>query len=83
MATTTTVRCPVLGADVALVTDFEGNPISIICGEYDEETGTCRLKTAVFEGGPLAQLLERTAEHTTATRGTACSVRTLLSPPRS
>lgn len=71
----TSIRCPVLGAHVTRVTDFEGNVIRIICREYEQSTGACRLKKAAFEGGPLAQLLERMSEETLNTRGTLCDLR--------
>jgi hypothetical protein len=71
----TSVRCPVLGAHVTRVTDFEGNVMTIICAEYDESSGTCRLKKAALEGGPLAQLLERTSEEALNTRSTLCVLR--------
>lgn len=70
----TSVRCPVLGAEVGCLTDLEGNVLRIICDEYVED-GTCRLKASARQGGPLAQLLERVAEHTLDVRGTACSLR--------
>ena len=69
------VRCPVLNAHVARVTDLEGNVTRIICAEYDAADGSCRLKNATREGGPLAQLLERTSEHALDTRSTACVLR--------
>jgi hypothetical protein len=72
----TSVRCPVLGAEVGRVTDFEGNVLEIICAEYRDD-GTCRLKTTARQGGPLTQLLERVSEHTLDTRGTTCSLRAL------
>jgi hypothetical protein len=72
--TMTSIRCPVLGADVACVTDLEGSVLRVICEEYGDD-GTCRLKTSALRGGPLAQLLERVSEHTLDTHGTACSLR--------
>lgn len=66
----TSIRCPVLGAYVTCVTDLEGAMTRIICAEYDESTGSCRLKKAALEGGPLAQLLERMSEDTLNTRST-------------
>lgn len=71
----TSIRCPVLGAHVTRVTDLEGNVTRIICGEYEESTGTCRLKKTALEGGPLAQLLERMSEDTLNTRSTLCVLR--------
>jgi hypothetical protein len=67
-----TLTCPVLGAAVTQVTDLEDRIQSLICPEYDRATGECRLKTRATRGGPLAQLLERVAEHTLATRSTLC-----------
>jgi hypothetical protein len=69
------IRCPVLGAHVTCVTDFEGMVTRIICPEYDESDGTCRAKKRAYEGGPLAQLLERTSEETLGTRSTVCELR--------
>jgi hypothetical protein len=67
-----TLTCPVLGATVTQVTDLEGGIQSLICPEYDRPTGECRLKMSATRGGPLAQLLERVAENTLATRSTRC-----------
>jgi hypothetical protein len=71
----TSIRCSVLGAHVTRVTDFEGNVVRIICAEYEESSGTCRLKKTALEGGPLAQLLERMSEDTLNTRSTLCVLR--------
>ena len=71
----TSIRCPVLGAHVTQVTDLEGNVTRIICAEYEDATGVCRLKKTALDGGPLAQLLERLSEHTLETRGTLCILR--------
>ena len=68
----TSIRCPVLGAHVTLVTDLEGKVTRIICAEYEEATGACSLNKAALEGGPLAQLLERVSEDTLKTRSTLC-----------
>ena len=68
----TSIRCPVLGAHITRLTDFEGHVNRIICAEYQESTGTCRLKRTALEGGPLAQLLERLSEETLNTRSTVC-----------
>jgi hypothetical protein len=38
-----TVRCDVLGANVTRITDLEGAVTRIICSEYQESTGACRL----------------------------------------
>jgi hypothetical protein len=69
------IRCPVLGAHVTCITDLEGNVVRILCGEYQEVTGACRLKTSASQGGPLSQLLERVAENTLASPGVLCSLR--------
>jgi hypothetical protein len=69
----TSIRCPVLGAHVIRVTDFEGSVTRMICPEYVD--GTCRLEKAALEGGPLAQLLERVSEGTLETRNTMCVLR--------
>jgi hypothetical protein len=55
----TSIRCPVLGAHVTCVTDLEGSVTT----------------PAAFEGGPLAQLLERMSEDTLNTRSTLCVLR--------
>ena len=70
----TSVRCPVLGANVTRIADFEGEPTTIICAEYETPTGACRLNTHAFEGGPLSQLLERVEEHTLGSRTTRCDL---------
>jgi hypothetical protein len=46
----TSVRCSVLGAYVTCVTDLEGSVARIICAEYDQSTGSCRLKKTALEG---------------------------------
>jgi hypothetical protein len=66
------VRCPVIGAIVSRVVDFEGETTKIICAEYDEQTGMCRLKKSVSKGGMLSQLLERVSEDSLYTRNTRC-----------
>lgn len=71
----TTVRCPVLGSNVMRVIDFEGTVTRVICPEYQTPGGTCRLKTAVAKGGPLARLLERRDEETLAEHGNTCGLR--------
>jgi hypothetical protein len=66
------VRCPVLGANVTRVTSLEGETTQIICAEYDEPTGMCRLKTNATQGGMLSQLLERVSEDALNTKSTRC-----------
>jgi hypothetical protein len=66
------VRCPVLGAKVTCVTDLEGETTQVICPEYEESTGMCRLKRNVSQAGMLGQLLERVSEETLDSRTTRC-----------
>lgn len=68
------VSCPVAHAVVTRVTDFEGATIRMICPEYEEPTGICRLKQRAREGGPLSQLLERLSEQTLDESTTRCTV---------
>ena len=70
-----TIRCPVLGAPVTQVSDFEGSVTRVICNEYDASNGSCRLKRSTREGGLLAQFLERVSEETLDTRSTLCVMR--------
>jgi hypothetical protein len=69
------VSCPVAHTTVTRVTDLEGNTTQVICPEYAGTAGVCRLKTRSLEGGPLAQLLDRLAEHRLDRRTTRCDVR--------
>ena len=69
------ILCPVLGAHITQVTDLEGTTIRVICAEYEESTGACRLKKSAREGGPLSQLLERAREDALDTRSTRCIFR--------
>lgn len=68
------IHCHVLGSHVTRVTDLEGRVTKVICAEY-QPNGTCRLKEAALEGGPLAQLLERASEETLDTRSTVCDLK--------
>ena len=68
----TSIRCPVLGAHISRVTDFEGHVTKIICADHEKSTGTCRLRRTALDGGPLAQLLKRVSEETLDTRGARC-----------
>jgi hypothetical protein len=68
----TTVHCPVIGSNVTRVTDLEDRPTKIICSEYQEPTGICRLKQRAKEGGMLSQLLERVSEGTLDTKDVRC-----------
>jgi hypothetical protein len=66
------IRCPVLGAHVSRITNLEGEVTDLICSEYEETTGICRLKRNASRGGPLAQFLERESENTLDTRTDRC-----------
>jgi hypothetical protein len=57
------------------VTDLEGDVTRVICPEYEEPTGICRLKRSVQESGPLGQFLERVSEESLATPGARCILR--------
>lgn len=70
-------RCPVSGEPVTQVTNFEGGVTRVICPEYDDLEGTCRLMKTALQGGPLTQLLERHTEHTLGTRTTECVLKWL------
>ena len=69
---TATVHCPVIGSNITRMTDFEGQPTKIICSEYQEPLGTCRLKRRAKEGGMLSQFLERVSEGTLDTKDVRC-----------
>jgi hypothetical protein len=71
------ISCPVIGVHVSRITNLEGEVERVICSEYEESTGICRLKRHVSRGGPLAQFLERGAENTLDTRTERCH----LGPP--
>jgi hypothetical protein len=70
----TLVRCSVLGGNVTRVTNLEGETMKIICAEYEEPTGICRLKKRVSQGGMLSQLLERVSEDTLDSKNTRCAL---------
>ncbi len=67
------ILCPVLGGHITLVTDLEGMTSQVICPEYEESGGTCRLKKAARQGGPLSEFLERAREEALANRSTRCN----------
>jgi len=73
--TISSVKCSVLGATVTRVTDLEGQMTKVICSEYVEPTGSCRLKATASQGGMLSQLLERVSENTLDTKSTRCILR--------
>jgi hypothetical protein len=70
-----TIRCHVLGATVTRITDLEGAVSRIICPEYQESTGFCRLLCNADSGGPLSRLLERLAEGELGRRSARCHLR--------
>jgi hypothetical protein len=67
--------CHVLGGHVTRITSLEGGSVRIICAEYEEPTGDCRLKKAGRQGGPLSQLLERVADEALDTKSVSCHLR--------
>jgi hypothetical protein len=71
----TSVRCHVLGTNVTCVTDLEGSVTQVVCGEYDQLTGLCRVKQGALAGGPLSRLVQRVADGTLAGHGTRCDLR--------
>lgn len=70
-----TVYCPVIRSNVTRVTDLEGQPSKVICSEYQEPTGICRLKKGAKDGGMLSQLLQRVSESTLDTKDLNCVLR--------
>jgi hypothetical protein len=66
--------CHVLGTTVTRVTDLEGWVERVICPHYDEAGRICTLRADALNVGPLAQLLERVAEDTLASRGSRCEL---------
>jgi hypothetical protein len=69
-----TAFCHVNGTTVSRVVDLEGEVTKVICPEYVEPTGICRLRSEALKGGPLARLLERVEEDTLAERGARCAL---------
>ncbi len=67
-----TVPCHVLGSNVTRVTDFEGAVTRLLCPEYDEHTGICRIREQASRGGPLSALLERLDEDALDRRDARC-----------
>jgi len=65
------IRCSVLGARVTRVVDLEGNVTQVICAEYKPD-GTCALKKAALDEGPLAQLLDRASAEALSSRDVRC-----------
>ena len=72
--TISTVHCHVLPGTVTRVADLEGQTTRIICPEFDEATGQCRLRQRELEGGPLGRLLVRTAQEDLDTSSARCAL---------
>jgi hypothetical protein len=68
------VRCSVLGAKVACLTDLNGDTVRVLCTAHEESTAICRLKHGPSRGGPLSQLLER-RETTSPPKDRTCHLR--------
>ena len=66
--------CHVREGQVTVVTDLEGAVVRLICPEYDESSGSCRIRTGVLSGGPLSQLLERVEEDTLDKPAVRCAL---------
>jgi len=71
----TTIHCQVLGATVTRITDLEGAVSRVICPEYQESTGLCRLLSNADKDGPLSRLLERVADGGLGRRSPRCDLR--------
>ena len=56
------VFCHVSQTHVPVVTDLEGSITRLVCAEYEEATGLCRLRKTALNGGPLSNLLESTVD---------------------
>jgi hypothetical protein len=55
-------------------TDLEGVITHVICPEYEEPTGICRLKRSAEMSAPLSRLLERVSEDTLETHTNGCDL---------
>jgi len=71
----TTTHCHVLGATVTRIMDLEGAVSRVICPEYQESTGCCRVLSNADRGGPLSRLLERVAGGGLGRRSPRCHLR--------
>ena len=69
------VHCSVLHATVTRETDLEGEVTRVICPEYEEPTGICRMRHGAQASGPLGRLLERVSEASLARPDTLCILR--------
>lgn len=68
------VRCRVVQGNVTVVTDLEGRTVRVICPEYEDSTGACRVRKDALKGGPLSRLLSRVSEDTLDTRNVRCNL---------
>jgi len=68
------VLCHVSQSHVPVVTDMEGAITRLICSEYEEATGLCRLRKIALNGGPLSNLLERIDEGMLDRPATRCEL---------
>jgi hypothetical protein len=68
------VLCHVSQSHVRVVADLEGSITRLICSEYEEATGLCRLRKTALSGGPLSNLLERLDEGTLDRPATRCEL---------
>ena len=57
-----TIQCHVIRRNVTVVTDLDDTVTLVICPEYVEPTGMCRMRRAPESGGPLSQLVGRVRE---------------------
>lgn len=69
-----TSRCHVLGATITRITDMEGAVTRVICPQYEEPSGICRLRSDAQKGGPLSRLLERVEEEALTDHGVRCEM---------
>lgn len=70
--TISTAHCHVLPGAVTRITDLEGHTTRIICPEYDEATGQCRLRLQELGGGPLGRLLVRAEQEALGADSARC-----------
>jgi len=69
------IHCPVVGSQITCVTDLEGSTTRVMCPEYEDSSGICRLKRRGQDGGMLSQLLDRVAEDTLRSKDPHCDFR--------
>jgi hypothetical protein len=69
------VWCPVVHSTVRRITNLEGEVTSMICSEYEERSGRCRVKAVARQGGPLSQMLEAVSQDTLSHPSTQCDLK--------